>query len=130
MIEWFSIAFLGGSGRGSGGYSSRGSNFGSSSGKRGFGTPKKSKALSTLKKVAVVGAVAYGAYKIGQFKSRFDGHSFGNNYNPGYNFNQWESWRKADGFLCRNDNDCNWLDRNLECEPVRDFGWSINVRLC
>ena len=118
MIEWFSIAFLGGSGRGSGGFSSRGSSFGSSSGKRVF---------PTLKKVAVVGAVAYGGYKLGQLSTRFDG--FGNNFNPGYNFNQWKTWRAADGFLCRNDNDCNWLDRNLECERVRDFGWSINVSL-
>ena len=127
MIEYVFITFLGGSGRGS---SSRGSNFGGSRGKGGFGgsTRGKSKAFSTLKKVAVVGAVGYGAYKIGQLSNRFDGHSFGNNYNPGYNFNQWENWRAADGFLCRNSNDCNWLDRNLECEPVRNFGWNINVR--
>ena len=80
-----------------------------------------------MKKVAVVGAVAYGGYKLGQLSTRFDG--FGNNFNPGYNFNQWKIWREADGFLCRNSNDCNWLDRNLECEPVRNFGWNINVRL-
>jgi len=79
-----------------------------------------------LKKVAVVGAVGYTAYKIGQLSNRFNGHSFGDNYNPGYNFNQWKTWRKADGFLCRNDNDCNWLDRNLECDRVQDFGWTIN----
>ena len=46
-----------------------------------------------------------------------------------WSFNDWNSWRQADGFLCRNDNDCIWLDNNLECQPVRDFGWSINVRL-
>ena len=46
-----------------------------------------------------------------------------------WSFNDWNSWRQADGFLCRNDNDCNWLNNNLECQPVRDFGWSINVRL-
>ena len=80
-----------------------------------------------MKKVAVVGAVGYTAYKIGQLSNRFNGHSFGDNYNPGYNFNQWKTWRKADGFLCRNDNDCNWLDRNLECDRVQDFGWTINV---
>ena len=116
--------FLGG--RGS---SSRGSSFGGSRGKGGFGgsSSGKSKSFSTLKKVAVVGAVAYGGYKLGQLSTRFDGSY--NNFNPGYNFNQWKTWRAADGFLCRNDNDCNWLDRNLECERVRDFGWSINVRL-
>ena len=46
-----------------------------------------------------------------------------------WSFNDWNSWRQADGFLCRNDNDCIWLDNNLECQPVRDFGWNINVRL-
>merc|ERR1712243_539053 len=25
-------------------------------------------------------------------------------------------WRKADGILCRNDNDCNWVDEDLKCD--------------
>merc|ERR1711971_357954 len=107
--------------RGSSSSSSRGSSFGSTSYKKS----KKQKAISTLKKAAVVGAVAYGAYQIGKMTSRFGSYGWGNNY-PGYNFNTWNTWRKADGFLCRNDNDCTWLDNDLECQKVRDFGWSIN----
>ena len=88
---------------------------------------KSSKAISTLKKVAVVGAVGYGAYKIGQLSSRFSGLRVGSPGYPGYGFNDWNRWRQADGFLCRNDNDCRWLDRNLECDRVGNFGWSISV---
>ena len=32
-----------------------------------------------------------------------------------YDFDDWESWREIDGMLCRDDNDCNWLDYNLGC---------------
>jgi len=32
-----------------------------------------------------------------------------------YTFNSWNKWRQADGILCRNDNDCNWLNEDLKC---------------
>merc|ERR1712217_48619 len=132
----------GGGGRGSRGGGSRGWGGGSvsrgsssrvsSSRSRSYSYPggsyksyKKKKALSTLKKVAVVGAVAYGAYQIGKMTSRFGSYGWGNNY-PGYNFNTWNSWRQADGFLCRNDNDCTSSDDNLECQKVGNFGWNVN----
>ena len=39
-----------------------------------------------------------------------------------YDFDDWNEWREADGFLCRNDNDCQWMDINLNCEDYElDF---------
>ena len=32
-----------------------------------------------------------------------------------FDFNDWERWMLTDGMLCRNDNDCNWLDPQLGC---------------
>jgi len=101
-------------------HSSSSSSFGSNAYKKS----KKQKAISTLKKVAVVGAVAYGGYQIGKMTQRFS--NFGWGHNQGVNFNTWNRWRQADGFLCRNDNDCTWLDDKLECQKVGNFGWSIN----
>merc|ERR1711890_124879 len=66
------------------GSSSRGSSYGGSS---SYKKSKKSKAISTLKKVAVVGAVAYGAYQIGKMTSRFSNYGYG--FNSGYDFNTW-----------------------------------------
>merc|ERR1712223_1073758 len=100
--------------------SSSSSSFGSNAYKKS----KRKKAISTLKKVAVVGAVAYGAYQVGKMTQRFSNYGWG--YNGGVNFNTWNRWRQADGFLCRNDKDCTWLDDNLECQKVGNFGWSIN----
>jgi len=81
-----------------------------------------------LKKVAVVGAVGYGAYKVGQLSARLSrpGFGIGSPGYPGYGFNDWNRWRRADGFLCRNDRDCRWLDDNLECDTVGNFGWTIS----
>lgn len=25
-------------------------------------------------------------------------------------------WREVDGFMCRDSNDCNWIDRQLYCQ--------------
>jgi len=78
-----------------------------------------------LKKAAVIGAGAYIGYKLTKAAAQFSSFAWGYNSRD-WSFNDWNSWRQADGFLCRNDNDCNWLDNNLECQPVRDFGWNIN----
>ena len=34
----------------------------------------------------------------------------------GWRFNDWNAWRMKDGMLCRNTDDCSWLDRNLLCQ--------------
>merc|ERR1711971_746226 len=116
-------SFAWGGGRGG----SRGSSYrGSSTKSRStYSRNKKSKAISTLKKAAVIGAGAYYGYKLTKTAAKFSSFVWGYN-SQDWSFNDWNSWRQADGFLCRNDNDCNWLNNNLECQPVRDFGWSIN----
>ena len=31
----------------------------------------------------------------------------------GWGFSDWNRWRMEDGLLCRNDQDCSWLDPGL-----------------
>eukprot|EP00090_Calanus_glacialis_P028914 TRINITY_DN46358_c0_g1_i1.p1 TRINITY_DN46358_c0_g1~~TRINITY_DN46358_c0_g1_i1.p1 ORF type:complete len:202 (-),score=57.48 TRINITY_DN46358_c0_g1_i1:95-700(-) len=108
----------GGGGRGGGGGGSRTSS--SRSRSTYTGGKKKSSIKSKLKKAAVIGAVAYGAYQIGKATTRFAHWS-----HQGWGFNDWNRWREQDGHLCRNNNDCNWLDRNLQCEDYElDFSVS------
>lgn len=91
-----------------GGYGNNNNNYG-----------KKKKGMSTLKKAAVLGAVAYGSYQIGKMSSGYGGW---NNHPRGYGFNQWNRDREIDGFMCRSTNDCNWLDRQLYCQDYElDF---------
>jgi len=104
------------SGYGNSGYGNSG--YGNS----GYGNnyKKKSKTKSTLKKAAVIGATAYGAYQLGKLSNRFSG--FGGGYGYGsygghrYGYREWNNWREIDGFLCRNNNDCNWVDSRLYCQ--------------
>ena len=48
---------------------------------------------------------------------------------PRYNFEEFNSWREADGFLCRNSTDCKWLDESLNCEGY-ELDFSPNVSHC
>jgi len=111
-----------GGGRGGGGRSS-GRSLGSRSSSRSrssYSPKKKSSFKSKLKKAAVIGAVAYGSYQIGKATARFASWS-----HRGWGFNDWNRWREQDGHLCRNNNDCGWLDRNLQCEDYElDFSVS------
>lgn len=78
---------------------------------------KKSKTKSTLKKAAVIGVTAYGAYQLGKLSNRFGGYGGGYGYGGHhYNYRQWNNWREIDGFMCRNDKDCNWIDQRLYCQ--------------
>ena len=74
-------------------------------------TKRKSGLKSKLKKAAVVGVGVYGAYKVNKLKKKF-----GKKRRKSYEFDDWNDWREADGFLCRNDNDCQWIDERLSCE--------------
>jgi len=72
-----------------------------------------------LKKAAVVGGAAYTGYKLGKLKSKFSKKAKGPKskaYGVGYEFDDWNDWQEADGFLCRKTDDCTWLDDNLECQ--------------
>lgn len=79
---------------------------------------KKGGAMKTLKKAAVIGAVAYGGYQIGKLTGKFG--SWGSRGSWG--FNDWNKWREIDGFMCRDDNDCKWIDQKLDCQDYElDF---------
>merc|ERR1711872_521940 len=134
----------GGGSRGGGGWGgrsssgSRGGWFGSrsSSGSRsgtsprawgsstGGGRKNSIKSTSTLKKAAVLGAGVYSAYKLNKARKKFKKKKpkfhidldIEEQGDDDYIFTRWDSWRQADGFLCRNNNDCNWLDEDLRCE--------------
>ena len=85
---------------------------------------KKSGKFSKLKKAVAIGAVAYGAYKIGQLSNKFSNYEWGNSYKPKYSFDDWNKWRQDDGQLCRDDRDC-WMAPNMACYPER-FEREIN----
>ena len=92
-----------------------------------------SKLKSKLKKAAVVGVGVYAGYKVAKLEKKFSQPGFGNSYK----FNDWNDWREADGFLCRSNKDCQWIDDKLNCEDYElDFtplaGWfggdTISIR--
>ena len=37
-----------------------------------------------------------------------------------FDFNDWDRHARIDGWVCRNDADCTWIDDNLGCDD-RDF---------
>jgi len=112
----------GSSGRGSSGRGSSGSKpyshshsqpGGSWFGGKGSSAVKGTRKIkgSTLKKAAVLGIGAYGAYQVGKLAGKFGSYGGGHRWG----FNDWNDWREAEGLLCRNDNDCNWIDRRMDC---------------
>jgi len=114
-------------GRRSGGSRSR-SSWGSSSNSNsrsrsntGGGGYKKKKGMSTLKKAAIVGAVAYGSYQLGKATGRFGSYHHGGRWG----YNDYDRWRQQDGMLCRNNKDCIWMDPNMFCTDY-EFDFSIN----
>merc|ERR1712172_49300 len=118
----------GSSSRGSysrGSYSRGSSSRGSSSSVSSYKKSKARKAISTLKKAAVVGLGAYAAYKVAKATKKFAKRVF---EGPKFEYNTWNSYRRADGYLCREDSHCNWLDRNFECQTVKDFSWTPITR--
>ena len=81
--------------------------------------------MKTLKKAAVIGAVAYGGYQLGKLSSGYSHWGWGHSH--GYGFNDWNRWRGMDGFLCRNTEDCSWIDRQLYCQDYElDFQPSVS----
>jgi len=118
----------GGGSRGSssrGSYSRGSSSRGSSSRVSSYKKSKARKAISTLKKAAVIGVGAYAAYKVAKATKKFAKRVF---EGPKFEYNTWNSYRRADGYLCREDIHCNWLDRNFECQTVKDFSWTPITR--
>ena len=71
-----------------------------------------------MKKAAAFGASAYLSYKASKkLKKAFKPKKYRSKYGRkiDVDFDDWENWMEEDGMLCRDDNDCNWLDRNLGC---------------
>ena len=85
---------------------------------------KKKSKHSTLKKAAVIGATAYGAYQLGKLSGGFGHYHHGGSWG----YNDYNRWREVDGFMCRTDNDCNWIDQRLYCQDY-ELDFSPTVRL-
>ena len=74
----------------------------------------------------LTGAVAYGGYQVGKLTGRFGSYGYGRG--GGWGFNDWNRWREIDGFMCRDDNDCNWIDQRLFCQDYElDFQPSVRL---
>jgi len=82
--------------------------------------------LVKLTQFLVSGAVAYGGYQIGKLTGRFSSYGYGGR--GGWGFNDWNRWREIDGFMCRDDNDCKWIDERLDCQDYElDFQPSVRT---
>ena len=63
-------------------------------------------------------------YQLGKATGRFGGWHHGG----GWGWNDYNRWRQQDGMLCRNSQDCTWMDPSMHCEDYEiDFdisrGW-------
>ena len=84
---------------------------------------KKGGKMSTLKKAAVIGATAYGAYQLGKLSGSFGSYHHGGHWG----YREWNNWREVDGFMCRNNQDCNWIDPRLYCQDYElDFSPTVS----
>ena len=41
-------------------------------------------------------------------------------YHGPFGWNQWDQYARVDGWVCRSDKDCTWIDQNLGCDD-REF---------
>ena len=108
ILEVSSIPKRGGGSRGGGSRGSRGSRGSSSGGGstiKGGRKPKGSK----LKKAFVTGVGVYSAVQIAKLSLKFPKKILS------FEFDDWNDWREEEGFLCRNDLDCSWVDTRMDC---------------
>ena len=82
------------------------------------------------KKESVIGKSSYEPNQLKRLKSRlirtrFDYYEnrYSNQKRRPYDFqfDSWNNWRKNDGFMCRDTNDCNWIDKNLYCQNNKEL---------
>ena len=95
----------GGSSGSRGSRGSRGSSSGGGSSIKGGRKPKGSK----LKKALVTGVGVFTAVQLAKLSLKFP------KKNLGYKFDDWNEWREEEGFLCRNNQDCSWVDTRMDC---------------
>ena len=62
-----------------------------------------------MRKVTVIGAGVFSAEQLEKLSFKFPKE------NLTYNFDEWNDWREAEGFLCRKDKDCSWISHMMEC---------------
>ena len=68
----------------------------------------------------MIGAGAYVGYQLGKATGRFGGWHHGG----GWGWNDYNRWRQEDGMLCRNNQDCTWMDPSMHCE---DYELDFNI---
>ena len=60
----------------------------------------------------VIGSSNYTNYQMELLKVKFDQQK---KSSASYTFEEWNNWRKSDGFMCRTSDDCNWIHSELYC---------------
>lgn len=54
----------------------------------------------------------------------------GDNYNEPYSFDAWDRNARKDGWVCRSDEDCEWLDPHLGCDDNEFEMRNVQVYWC
>ena len=88
------------------------------------------------KKAAAFGAGAYIGYELSKGIGKLFNPSIFNYNGNQYDFNTWDRFARVDGWVCRNNGDCNWLDRHLQCQSngfsmadiKGDWPWKQDLR--
>ena len=62
----------------------------------------------------MIGASNYTNYQMELLKAKFD-QKKSEKGAASYTFEEWNNWRKSDGFMCRTSDDCNWIHSELYC---------------
>ena len=70
------------------------------------------------KKESVIGISSYEPNQLKKLETRYKYHS---RLKMKFQFHSWNNWRKDDGFMCRDTNDCNWIDKNLYCQSYKEL---------
>merc|ERR1719186_131217 len=80
-----------------------------------FKSPTKMapKMKKSMKKAALVGLDTYTGIKLQKIKSRFQKATWKQKGKESWDYSAWSSAANSEGFLCREDTDCNWLDEDL-----------------
>jgi hypothetical protein len=85
-----------------------------------FAGKKKGFLSKNWKTAAAFGAGAYVGHQLSQGISKlFEPNLFFYNGHQ-YDFNTWDRYARKDGWVCRNDTDCSWIDPHLVCDK-REF---------
>jgi len=87
---------------------------------KGTSTKKKGFFRKNWKKAVAFGAGAYVGHKVAKNVHKLFRPNIFDYNGVQYDFDTWDRNARVDGWVCRSDNDCNWLDPQLECDD-REF---------